>query len=159
MLKLSRLADYGVMLLSEMATSSHDMQTAQAMADATGLPQPTVSKLLSALARCGLLEAVRGVKGGFRLGRPAATISIADVIAAIDGPVALTQCIEQGPGRCGVEALCPTRRGWAAVNEAIRSALERVTLEDFLTPAPWAEIVANGTTATTTRGSSQAING
>jgi len=126
-----------VNLMSEMALSRRRIHSAQALADSTGLPQPTVSKLLSSLARDGLLEAVRGAGGGFRLSRPAESISIADIIHAVDGPVALTQCIEHGPGACGVEALCPSRRGWQSINAAIRGALEGVTLADFIAPMPW----------------------
>jgi len=137
MLKLSRLADYGVILMSEMALTRREIHSAQAMAETTGLPHPTVSKLLSLFARAGLLDATRGVNGGFRLGRPASTISMADIIHAVDGPVALTQCIERGPGTCGVESLCPSRRGWHAINTAVRQALESVTLADFIAPAGW----------------------
>ena len=139
-LKLSRLADYGVILMSEMAHSHGGIHSAQEMAASTNLPLPTVSKLLSALARAGLLEAIRGVKGGFRLARNPERISVAEIIKALDGPVALTQCIERGPGYCEVEMICPSRRGWRTVNDAVRFALESVSLADFAAPvAPqWA---------------------
>ncbi len=149
MLKLSRLADYGVILMGEMALSRRAIHSAQALAEATGLPHPTVSKLLSSLARDGLLEAVRGAGGGFRLRRPAASISIADIIHAVDGPVALTQCIEHGPGACGVESLCPTRRGWQSINDAIRGALEGVSLAEFIAPSTaWPALTVDPATAT-----------
>lgn len=142
--RLSRLADYGVILMSEMVWARGDVHNAQAMADATGLPLPTVSKLLSMLAKAGLLEAIRGVKGGFRLARMPSRISMADIIGAVDGPVALTQCIERGPGACDVESFCPTRRGWGAVNDAVRGALEGVSLADFAEPgAPWETGIAS----------------
>lgn len=143
MVRLSRLADYGVILMSEMMWARGDVHNAQAMADATGLPLPTVSKLLSMLAKAGLLDAIRGVKGGFRLARVPSRISMAEIIGAVDGPVALTQCIEQGPGACDVESFCPTRRGWGAVNDAVRGALEGVSLADFTEPGtPWKTGVA-----------------
>lgn len=134
-MKLSRMADYGVALMSEIASLPGRVHSAQALAAATGLPLPTVSKLLSALARAGLLEAIRGVKGGFLLARRPRHISMAEIIAAVDGPVALTQCIERGPGVCDVESFCTTRRGWQAVNDAVRNALAGVSLADFAEPA------------------------
>ena len=138
-MRLSRLADYGVILMSEMASARGGVHNAQEMASATGLPLPTVSKLLSALARAELLEGIRGVKGGFRLARGPHLISVADIIIAVDGPVALTQCIERGPGSCDVESFCPTQRGWRAINDAVRTALEGVSLAEFAAPLdPWA---------------------
>lgn len=140
MLRLSRLADYGVVMMSHMATARGDLHNAQSMAEATQLPLPTVSKVLSALARSGLLVAMRGAKGGFKLARGEKQISVADIIGAVDGPVALTQCIERGPGACDMEIICPTRRGWRTINDAVQRALEGVTLADLVQPAPdvWA---------------------
>lgn len=135
MLRLSRLADYGVVMMSHIAVSQDHVYSAQAMADATMLPLPTVSKVLSALARSGLLRTLRGAKGGFRLARSPQHISVADIIAAVDGPVALTQCIERGPGSCEVSVVCPNRRGWRAINDAVQRAIEGVTLADFVSPA------------------------
>ncbi len=139
MLRLSRLADYGVVLMSQMAGSQEDLHNAQTMADATQLPLPTVSKVLSVLARAGLLTTMRGAKGGFKLARNARQISVAEIISALDGPVALTQCIEQGPGICEVEGICSTRRGWQTINAAVQRALEGVSLAELAEPAaaPW----------------------
>ena len=134
-MKLSRLADYGVTLMSEMALAPRGVHSAQSLARASGLPLPTVSKLLSMLARAGLLEAIRGVRGGFRLARRPQQISMADIIVAVDGPVALTQCIERGPGVCDVESFCHTRHGWQAINDAVRDALAGVSLAEFAEPA------------------------
>jgi FeS assembly SUF system regulator len=134
MLRLSRLADYGVVLMSQMAGSGEDLHNAQTMADATQLPLPTVSKVLSVLARAGLLTAMRGAKGGFKLARSARQISVAEIISALDGPVALTQCIERGPGACEVEGICSTRRGWQAINDAVQRALDGVSLAELVEP-------------------------
>jgi FeS assembly SUF system regulator len=144
MIRLSRLADYAVVLLSHMAYQSGTIQNAQGMAETTGLPLPTVSKLLSALARAGLLTAVRGAKGGYRLSREPVAISVADIIAAVDGPIALTQCLERGASSCEVETLCPSRRAWRVINDAVRDAFEAVSLAELIEPvsfgaeeAPW----------------------
>jgi Rrf2 family protein len=90
---------------------------------------------LSALARAGLLEAIRGAKGGYRLARAASDITVADVIGAVDGPIALTQCLEHGPGHCGMEPVCPSQRGFRALNDAISRAFAAVSLAE-LTGSP-----------------------
>ena len=85
------------------------------------------SKILKGLARAGLLVSHRGAKGGYGLARPAHAISVADIIVALEGPIALTACIEHGPGECEIEALCPARANWQRINDAIREALEGIT--------------------------------
>ena len=136
MIRLSRLADYGVVLAGRMATRPDLYHNAMELADATGLPTPTVSKILAALAREGVLLSQPGVKGGYRLSRPAAEISVADIISALDGPIALTLCIEHGPRSCDVESICPNRHGWQRVNEAVRHALHSVSLAEMSGVAP-----------------------
>jgi FeS assembly SUF system regulator len=131
MIRLSRLADYGVALMSQIAASATSMHSAHTLAAGSGLPLPTVSKLLSALARADLLVAIRGARGGYRLARPPHRISVAEIVAAVDGPIALTQCIEQGPGSCDVETLCPSRRGWQMINDGVRRAFEAVSLAEL----------------------------
>ncbi len=135
MLRLSRLADYGVVLMSQIARSRNHVHSAQALADATQLPLPTVSKVLSVLARAGLLTTTRGAKGGFALARSARQITMAEIIGALDGPIALTQCIEHGPGTCDVEGICSTRRGWQTINEAVQRALDGVSLAELVEPS------------------------
>ncbi len=131
MIRLSRLADYAVLLMSHMANTPDRTHNAIDIAEATGLPTPTVSKLLATLAREGLLKSVRGAKGGYGLAQPARDITVAHIIAAIDGPIAITHCIEHGPGSCDVETLCPSRVGWQAINRAVRQALEGVSLAEI----------------------------
>jgi Rrf2 family protein len=114
-----------------MATRPDAVHNALDLAAVTGLPAPTVSKILAALVRGGVLLSLRGAHGGYRLARSPQQISIADVIGALDGPVALTLCLEQGDGACDVEPLCPSRQGWRRINEALRGALEGVTLADM----------------------------
>ena len=132
MIRLSRLADYGVALMTQVASARRAVHSAQTLAAASGLPMPTVSKLLAALARGGLLEAIRGAKGGYRLARAPGAISIGEIVAAVDGPIALTQCIERWPGACDVEFICPSRRGWQAINDGVRRAFAAVSLAELV---------------------------
>ncbi len=139
-MRLSRLADYGVVLLSYMAGSRRAVHNAQSLAAGTGVPMPTVSKVLFTLGRARLVIPVRGPGGGFKLARNAQDISVSEIVGAIDGPIALTQCIERGPGSCEVERFCPSRNGWQTINSAVRKALESVSVADLIAPdsTPWA---------------------
>lgn len=145
MLKLSRMIDYGVVILSQMAVWDDALSTAPELARATGLPAPTVSKILKALAHSDLVTSHRGMRGGYTLSRPPETISVADIIEALEGPVALTACVEASDEHCNVASLCPIRGGWEKVNRAIRQALDSVSLDELVsgsvdafidTPAP-----------------------
>jgi FeS assembly SUF system regulator len=119
-----------------MAAKADRCHNAFDLASSTGLPAPTVSKLLAALARAGILVSHRGAKGGYRLARTPAQISAADIVSAVDGPIALTVCIEHGDGYCDVEAVCPTRKGWRRINNAIRQAFEAVSLAEMALAPP-----------------------
>ena len=136
MIRLSRLADYGVVLACQMAVKADCCHNAFDLAAATGLPAPTVSKLLAALARAGVLVSQRGAKGGYRLARPPGAITAADIVSAVDGPIALTVCIEHGAGACDVESLCPSRSGWRRINDAVRNAMKSVSLAELAFPVP-----------------------
>jgi len=136
MIRVSRLADYGVVLACQIASHQGQCHNAYDLAETTGLPAPTVSKLLAALAKAGILTSLRGAKGGYRLARGADQITAADIVTAVDGPIALTICLEQGDGVCDVESLCPTRRGWHRLNEAIRAALASVPLSELALGMP-----------------------
>ena len=135
MIKLSRLTDYGVVVMSQMAQNMSAMKTAPELAAATGVPTPTVSKLLKLLVKGGLVESWRGVNGGYALTKNIDDITAADIIEALEGPVALTACVDGSEADCGVESLCPMRGGWEKVNRAIRAALEEVTLAELSHPA------------------------
>ena len=136
MMRLSRLADFAVVLMTHVAQHHERVHTASQAAVATQLPTPTVAKVLARLCRGGLLTSIRGVKGGYRLARPAAEISVGAIVSALDGPIALTQCIKLGPGRCEVEAVCPSRVGLLHINVAVHKALDDVSLADIAAPAP-----------------------
>jgi len=134
MLRLNRLTDYAVVALTQMAQGRGEVRTAPQLAQASGLPVPTVAKLLNALAHDGLLTSHRGAAGGYTLGRPAEQISMAAIIQALEGPISLTACVHGSDDQCDVESLCPMRGNWDQVNRAIRAALEDVTLADMASP-------------------------
>jgi FeS assembly SUF system regulator len=130
MLRLSKLTDYAVVILVRLSRTDH-VQGAPGISSATGIPEPTVAKVLKALAAGGLVASQRGAHGGYRLMRPLAAVPIADVITAIDGPIALTACVDGSASSCEVEAMCPMRGRWDPVNDAIQQALTNITLADM----------------------------
>lgn len=131
MLKLSRLTDYAVVVLSRMGQSDAPLLSAPGLAARTGLAEPTVAKVLKILAQSDIVEGLRGARGGYRLTRPLAEIKLAEVIVAFDGPIALTACVEGGSGGCESEHLCPVRGRWDPVNRAIRDALANISVADL----------------------------
>ena len=128
MLRLNRLTDYAVVVMVQLARSG-EVMTAQRLAERTSLPPPTVAKLLALLAKSGLAAAQRGAAGGYELGRAPEHISVADIIETLEGPVALTACVEGANHLCSLESVCAMRGHWDTVNAAIRRALESVSLE------------------------------
>lgn len=138
MFKLNRLTDYAVVVMSQMARKPEGVWTAPQIAQDTGVPLPTVAKLLNALAHGDLITSRRGATGGYSLDRPADEITVADIIQALEGPIALTACVEGSGNGCDVESLCPMRGNWNRVNNAIRGALGSVTLTDMAVPSSFA---------------------
>jgi FeS assembly SUF system regulator len=134
MIILSKLADYGVILATHLAAFPERQLTAAALADEVRLPRATVAKILKALAHAGLVTATRGAAGGYRLARDPRSISVAQVVAAIDGDIGLTQCSVH-VAECTRTDYCPTRPHWAAINRAVEHALAAVSLDAMLTPA------------------------
>ncbi|MBV8972460.1 MAG: SUF system Fe-S cluster assembly regulator [Sphingomonadaceae bacterium] len=139
MLRLTNLADYAVVVMTAAARCDGDCLSAGAVAARTGIPVPTVAKVMGLLKRGGLLASSRGVAGGFRLARAAAAISVADIIEAVEGPIALTNC-QHGPDHepvsaCALEGSCAVRPHWRPINLAVRTALAAVTLGDLAAPA------------------------
>lgn len=131
MIRLTKAADYGILLLTGMARDAQELHTAASLSTACHLPQPTVAKVLKLLARDGLVESERGVHGGYRLSRPAEEISVADAICAVDGPIAVTECVDETPGLCSVETDCAVRSNWETINDAIEAALAAVSIADM----------------------------
>lgn len=133
MLRLSNLADYGVVVMTAAARSAADgrLTSAAQIAALTGIPAPTVAKLMGQLGRAGLLSSQRGVTGGFSLAREAADISLADIVEAIDGPIALTHCGQPGADCCTLSTSCQVKPHWAPVNRAVKAALAEVSLAEL----------------------------
>ncbi|RMD64046.1 MAG: SUF system Fe-S cluster assembly regulator [Alphaproteobacteria bacterium] len=131
MFRLNRLTDYAVVVMSQMSQAPASTWTAPQISQDTGVPLPTVAKLLNALAHGGLITSQRGATGGYTLNRPAEEITVAEIIQALEGPIALTACVDGAAGGCDVETLCPMRGNWDRVNQAIRRALSEVTLADM----------------------------
>jgi FeS assembly SUF system regulator len=136
MIRITRQTDYGIVLLTCFANGSNSLRNARDLAAETGQPLPTVSKILKILARQGLLESQRGVNGGYRLARVATDISVADIITALEGPIAITECLDDSADDCSYEASCPCRPNWERINVAIRSALTGVPLTDMIPRFP-----------------------
>jgi FeS assembly SUF system regulator len=134
-MRLSSMADYAVVTMCAAARHCGGSRvSASELAEETGLPVPTVQKLVSLLSRAGLLRSVRGAGGGLQLARPAAAISLADIVEAVEGPIALTACVEQGRHDCGLESCCSVRPHWGLVNEILRGALAGVPLTQLAQP-------------------------
>lgn len=135
MLRLSKLTDYGTVVMTALAEQPDMRRNASELAAALHLSTPTVSKILKTLARNGLLTSSRGVNGGYLLSRSPTEITMSDVIAALEGPIALIECAEL-TGQCSLEPLCSIRGNWLRINLAIRNALEDITLADMISPLP-----------------------
>ena len=131
MLRISKLTDYGTVLLAHLAANQSTVCSAADVAQATGIGLPTVSKLFKSLARAGLVTSTRGANGGYRLSRGPHLISAADVIDALEGPVSITEC-SAIDGDCEHEGVCSVGGAWQRVNVAIRRALTDVTLNDLV---------------------------
>lgn len=136
MLRISKIMDYGTLVLTYMAGCPDRLCSAPELARALGLNPPTVSKVLKLLGRHGLVRSVRGVQGGYSLSRPASEISIAQVIDALDEqPFGLTECSAQ-PGSCDLEPGCTLRAGWQRISATVRQALEAVSVADMAQSQP-----------------------
>jgi FeS assembly SUF system regulator len=137
-MRLSHLADYAVVLMSAAARHCGGVRVnAGTLAEETGVPLPTAQKLVSLLTRAGLMTSTRGTGGGIRLARPAAAISLADIIEAIEGPIALTACVDEARHDCALEGNCRVQPHWGVVNGAVRGALDGVSLSSLISaPLP-----------------------
>jgi len=128
-MRLSNLADYAVVMLAAAARASNCTRlTATSLAEETRVPLPTAQKLVGRLSAAGLLVSARGAGGGFRLARSPQDISLADIVEAVEGPIALTSCVEAGRHDCGIDHHCQVRPHWGAVNDALKDALGNVSL-------------------------------
>lgn len=139
-MRLSSMADYAVVMMCAAARhcgchgAERPLLSAQQLAAETGLPAPTVQKLVSKMAAAGLIKSVRGARGGLKLARPAAAISLADIVEAVEGPIAMAACSGHGRADCTLEAACTVRPHWPAVDAALRGALSGVSLVQLARP-------------------------
>jgi len=135
-MRLTSLADYAVVMMAAAARHpTGERLSATLLAEETGVPLPTAQKLMGRLASAGLLSSARGTGGGFRLARESAGISLADIIEAVEGPIAMTNCIEGSTHDCVLEGSCRVKPHLGAVNVAVRGALQGVSLEQLSAPA------------------------
>ncbi|MBA3676022.1 MAG: Rrf2 family transcriptional regulator [Sphingosinicella sp.] len=131
-MRLTSLADYAVVMMAAAARHGGAVRlSASLLAAETGVPLPTAQKLMGRLATAGLLTSARGTGGGFLLARGSDRISLADIIEAVEGPIAMTNCIEGSPQDCALEGSCRVKPHLKAVNGAVRGALQNVSLESL----------------------------
>lgn len=134
MLRITKQTDYGIVLLTHMAGDPKRLANAPDLALEANLPQPMVAKILKLLARAGILESHRGVNGGYCLSRSPEELSVAAVIGALEGQIAITECTDDEPGLCAQEMVCPVRSNWNRINLAIQEALGRISLAEMTGP-------------------------
>lgn len=135
MVRLSKLTDYGLVLMSRLAQRDRpSYRTARDLALELQLPVPTVSKLLKELLQSGLLVSQRGIRGGYSLAREPREIGLAEIITALEGPIALTECSTDVTGLCQLETCCSIRKNQRIISQAVRSVLEKLTLSDLIQP-------------------------
>jgi FeS assembly SUF system regulator len=138
MLRLSKLTDYGIVIMTHIARSPAVVHTAREINEHVHVTLPTVSKILKLLAQAGLLASYRGANGGYKLTRSPQAISVAEVIRALEGPIGLTECASL-PGLCQQETVCPVRPNWQRINVVILETLGRISLREMTRPAMAAE--------------------
>lgn len=131
MMRLTNLADYAVVVMTA-AARCESCTSANSVARVTGLGAATAAKLLNMLAKAGLLTSTRGAAGGFRLARAADQITLADIVEAVDGPIALTSCMAHGHDECAINEICTTKDHWPGVNASVRGALAAVSLSQIM---------------------------
>ena len=133
MLRVTKLTDYATVVLTVLAARPGEVLSAAELAEQSGLEAPTVSKLLKPLAQAGLVEGLRGVHGGYRLSRDAADITLIEIVEAMEGPLAMTEC-SQHESHCGIAHQCGARANWRLINDVVADALRGVTLAQMLHP-------------------------
>ena len=133
MLRVTKLTDYATVVLTVLAARPGDVLSAAALADTAGLETPTVSNLLKPLAQAGLVTSLRGARGGYRLNRGATEITLIEIVEAMEGPLAMTEC-SQHDSHCGIADQCGVRANWRLINDVVGDALRGVTLAQMLKP-------------------------
>jgi FeS assembly SUF system regulator len=145
MLRISKMTDYAIMVMVELHASRGEVLSAHALAERSHLELPTVSKVLKLLVKTGLVDSYRGASGGYVLERNARDVSVAEIIAAIEGPIAMTECsVEEG--LCAQEAICGLRGNWQRISVAVAKAMAGVSLAEMAQPVKPTEAPLNITT-------------
>ena len=147
MLRLNRLTDYAILVLGVLHSRQHVWLSSVQIAESAQLTQATAAKVIKALVAAGLVQTHRGTRGGCQLARPVSQISIAEVVEAIEGPIALTACVDGAEEPCSVQKGCFMGGNWNRVNNALRGALLSVSLADLFDPASLFPEPASGQTA------------
>ncbi len=141
MLRLNKLTDYAVVLMTYIASSPEpSLHSARELAEGTQLPVATVGKILRELLDHGLVVSHRGVKGGYALARDSDEISVAEIIAALEGPIGFTEC-NATPGSCDLEPSCTVRYNSGVIGRTLQRALANIRLSDLTRPL---HLVATG---------------
>ena len=135
MLRVTKLTDYATVVMTVLAARPGEVLSAPELAEQAGLEAPTVAKVLKPLAAAGLVAGFRGANGGYRLARTAAEINLVEIVEAMEGPLAMTECSVHD-GQCGIEASCGVRANWRRINDVVADALRGVSLAQMLGPAP-----------------------
>lgn len=133
MLRIGKLTDYAMLIMSQMAKEPDSVLSATYLAEVLHLTAPTVSKILKMLSDAGLVNSVRGAEGGYHLARPAVQITVVDIIAAMEGELAMTECCES-TSLCVLDSMCTMRENWRKINNVVQSFLAKVTIVDMLEP-------------------------
>ena len=135
MLRVTKLTDYATLVMTVLAAAPDAVLSANELAERAGIEVPTAAKVLKPLAQAGLVEGFRGANGGYRLARDAGEVTLADIVEAMEGPLAMTECsIHQG--QCGIEDSCGVRANWRRINDVVADALRGVSLAQMLGPMP-----------------------
>ncbi len=134
MIRITKQADYGIILLLRLAREPDALRSTSDLARDTRLPVPMAGKILKSLSRDGLLDSKRGAQGGYSLAREPEQITVADIVTALDGPIAVADCLDEACG-CERQDGCPSHHHWRWINGAIQRALASVSLADMLRPS------------------------
>lgn len=133
MLRIAKLTDYAIVLLTHFARSQRPWSASE-LAEESSLPVTTVAKILKMLTKGGILVSQRGKLGGYSLARSARSVSVADVLEVMEGPLYLTECSAKKSQQCDLEGGCPVRGHWRRINEAVRRSLDELTLAEMAEP-------------------------
>jgi FeS assembly SUF system regulator len=135
MIKLGKLTDYAIAVMGQLSKDEAGSSSAHMLSEKTGVPEPTVAKVLKLLAKENLVVSIRGAAGGYKLSKPAGQISIAEIITALDGPIEIVACVDGGGNDCKASGSCPVKGNWDRVNDAIKGALAGIKLTEMVVPA------------------------